>query len=302
MSDVLIKSVPVEQLDPLNPPGLSASTPIAATPSATASSKIPLVINGISEGFTIQAKTDMPLFSIYVGDQTKKIYDDYNDLPELDPEYIDGDFKGAEELGVTVEQFKLEDYIANSQMDSDSNLGSVGDPVDIKPVSSLDDLLVLAGKCARELGKKERVKYENLKRGYDKKIHGLCPQGTTAVLYAMSGIKAIGQLSGNGDDFSFKKGAKSSFSKTGYFNDKVKIDISYADQKSRWQVGDVVSMGYLNGIAFGHIQVWTGTSWMSDFKQGVFVQKRHVDWDTAALWRLNKKGIDAVSKQLKTVS
>lgn len=73
---------------------------IVATPStiaATPSPKIPLVVYDIPDDFTIQAKTDMPLFSIYVGDQTKKVYDDYNDLPELDSEYSEDVFRGFEE-------------------------------------------------------------------------------------------------------------------------------------------------------------------------------------------------------------
>lgn len=81
---------------------------VVATPStiaATPSPKIPLVVYDIPNDFTIQAKTDMPLFSIYVGDQTKKIYDDYNDLPELDSEYSEDVFKGFEELTVTPDSF-----------------------------------------------------------------------------------------------------------------------------------------------------------------------------------------------------
>lgn len=86
--DPVDRSVPAEQVDPLNPPGLSASTPIAATPSATASAKIPLVVNDIPEGFTIQAKTDMPLFSIYVGDKPldSKNIDIFDDSVTADDE------------------------------------------------------------------------------------------------------------------------------------------------------------------------------------------------------------------------
>lgn len=297
-SDLIQKTpVVVESTTPI----VAESTTPTTEPADISTYKIKLIINDIPDNFTIQAKTDMPLFSVYVGDKTKEIYDDFNNLPELDSEYIDGDFKGAEELAVTVEQFKMELAIANGQMDSDSNLGKIGDPVDIKPVSSFNELLILAGKCARELGKNSKVKYENLKKAYTDGIHGLCPQGTQAILYAMSGVKSLGQISGNADYFSFKNGGKSSFSKTGYYDDKVRIDISYTNDKSRWQVGDVVAMGYLNGKPYGHIQVWTGSSWMSDFKQGNYIQKRNVDWNTAALWRLNKKGIDAVNKQLNSV-
>ena len=51
--------------------------------------------------------------------------------------------------------------------------------------------------------------------------------------------------------------------------------------------------------SYGHIQVWTGYSWMSDFKQGDSIQKNNVNPDSIALWRLNEKGIAAVRKQSK---
>ena len=147
-----------------------------------------------------------------------------------------------------------------------------------------------------------------MRKGYTKGIHGLCPQGTQAVLYALTGIKSLGQISGNADWFSFKNpstgGGRSSFSQTGYFNDKIKISQSgtswkgtYITDKTQWQVGDVIAMGYTDGKPYGHIQVWTGFSWMSDFKQGNAIQQNHVDTNSVALWRLNDKGIAAVKKQ-----
>jgi hypothetical protein len=52
---------------------------------------------------------------------------------------------------------------------------------------ALDELLKIAGKKARVLGKNARVKYTNLKSGYKKGIHGLCPQGTQAVVVGLTG-------------------------------------------------------------------------------------------------------------------
>lgn len=264
-----------------------------------------------SSVFEIKAKTDMPTFTVWTGDipQTEEI-DVFDDIQELDDEYIEGDYRGEEETGVTLEVWKVQNDVANEQQDSDSNNGTVGDPADIKPVSSFDQLINLAGKCARELGKNGRVNAENMKKGYTKGIHGLCPQGTQAVLYALSGIKAVGSISGNADHFSFgptnpSSSKTSSFSATGYYNDKTKVTQingswkgTYLTDKSKWQVGDVIAMAY-TGKNYGHIQVYTGYCWMSDFKQNA-IQQNHVNPNSVALWRLNEKGIAAVKKQSGT--
>jgi len=265
---------------------------------------------GLVDGFQITAKTDMPSFSVYVGDPEKwpvpediqeKVEEGVaDDFEDIDEEYLEEDFKGAEEMGITVEEYKYQSDVSDGQEDADSGVTEPGAPADIKPVSSFDALLKLAGSCARELGKNPRVKWENLRRGYVKGVHGLCPQGTQAVLYAMTGIKACGQISGNADYFSFRNGGKSKFPSK-YFNDKIKVGKDYWKNKSQWQIGDVIAVGYTGGKPYGHIQVWTGVKWMSDFSQNA-LQSSHVDWDTPALWRLNSTGVEAVKKQMKSIS
>lgn len=166
---------------------------------------------------------------------------------------------------------------------------------------NLDELLKIAGNLAPKLGKNPRVKYENLRSGYVKGVHGLCPQGTQAVVVALTGIQGLGRISGNADWFSFKNpstgGGRSSFAipidgKT-YYNDKVQIDRGWLTNSSEWQIGDIVVMGYTDGNPYGHIQVWTGFKWLSDFSQNA-IQQRKVDFDTIALWRLNENGKEAV--------
>lgn len=181
---------------------------------------------------------------------------------------------------------------------------------------NLDELLQKAGQWARTLGKNGRVKYENLKSGYIKGVHGLCPQGTQAVVTALTGVKGLGQISGNADWFSFKNpstgGGTSSFAKPiggkVYYEDKKKIVVpkaangtpdfskSYIGNPAEWQIGDIIVMGYTNNKPYGHIQVWTGWNWVSDFTQRS-IQKNHVDTDTIALWRLNQTGKAAVESQ-----
>ena len=241
---------------------------------------------------TIKTKSDIN-FKLYIG-KVLEIIDDVNDNSiddyyGISDEYTEANFEGMDE-----QELEVQESVSNSQEDSDSNLGQVGEAANIRPVSSLDGLLRLAGDCARELGKNRRIRYENLKSGYIKGVHGLCPQGTLSVLYALTGVKKIGQLNGNANSFSFN--GINSFSSTGYFEKRIKIDDSYFNNNNLWQIGDVVAVDYTGGKKYGHIQVWTGICWMSDFKQNT-LQRSHVDWDSVALWRLNSKGIIAAKKQ-----
>lgn len=284
-------------------------------------------LSGETDGtIKVKVKVSLPDFTVYLGDppgSTNSNASGLNpfgsvedDVENPDP-YEEGAFAGQEEQkqsGLTVVVWKEQDSVSKGQQDSNSPENSTppGTPVNIKPVSSFEALIDLAGQCARELGKNTRVNAVNMKLSYKDGIHGLCPQGTQAVLYALSGLKSIGQISGNADWFSFgptnPSGSdnKGSFSKSGYFNDKIKITQqngknwigTYLDPKSQsmWQVGDVIAMAYAVG-EYGHIQVWTGYSWMSDFKQGIYIQQRRVDPNSVALWRMNDKGIAALKKQ-----
>ena len=169
---------------------------------------------------------------------------------------------------------------------------------------NLDELLKIAGRLAPQLGKNPRVNYNNLRSGYIKGVHGLCPQGTQAVVVALTGVKGLGTISGNADWFSFKNpstgGGRSSFAKNiggkTYYNDKVQVGKAFLTDKSKWQVGDIIVMGYVDGKKYGHIQVWTGWKWVSDFSQNA-IQQRKVDFNTIALWRLNETGKAALQSQ-----
>lgn len=171
---------------------------------------------------------------------------------------------------------------------------------------TLDKLLKIAGDLARKLGKNERVKYENLKSSYIKGVHGLCPQGTQAVVAALTGKNELGKIYGHADWFSFKSpgtdttstGASSfaiDVGGTRYYHNKVKVNEEWIKDPTKWQVGDVIAQGY-KSKRYGHIQVWTGFAWVSDFTQSR-VQTSNVDFDTVALWRLNENGIAAVEAQ-----
>ena len=211
-----------------------------------------------------------------------------------DDEYFEASFDGQDEV-----EFDIQEQVSSSQEDSDSNLSTIGTPANIKPVSGLDQLLRLAGDCARELGKRDRVNYKNLSSGYIKGVHGLCPQGTLSVLYAMTGVKSLGLLRGNANTFAMN--GNQGFTSGGYYNQKVKVDKGYFNNQHSWQIGDIIANDYTNGKLYGHIQIWTGIKWVSDFTQNR-LQVNNVDFNTVALHRLTQKGIEAVSKQTTLIN
>jgi len=245
---------------------------------------------------SIKVKVDTT-FKIFIGKNKElevnqnTIQDD--ELTDLSDEYTEEPFAGVEE-----EELKLQEEVSSGQEDSDSELVEPGTPANIKPFSDLDSLLRLAGECARELGKSPRVNYKNLRSGYIKGVHGLCPQGTLSVLYALTGVKQVGKIKGNANTFSMN--GSNSFAGTGYFNNKIRLSKDYFNSPEKWQVGDVVAVDYTGGKPYGHIQVWTGFKWMSDFTQNK-LQIAHVDWNSVALHRMNNKGIDAVKKQSSSI-
>lgn len=274
---------------PANPAAINAET-------SSSKEKINIVL----QTEKIKVKEDVTSLKVFIGIAKETLLeektlneeqDDFIDGEGVDySEYVESDFQGMDEV-----EIQLQEDISSGQRDSDSELVAPGTPANIRPVSNFDSLLRLAGDCARELGKNPRVNYQNLRSGYIKGVHGLCPQGTLSVLYALTGIKQIGQIRGNANSFSMN--GSNSFAGTGYFNSKVRTSkADYFDNPSKWQVGDVIAVDYTGGKPYGHIQVWTGVKWMSDFTQNK-IQMAHVDWNSVALHRMNEKGVAAVKKQ-----
>jgi len=271
----------------------------------------PTIMIGETEVFVLDGvtKKDLSNFSIYVGDPKKwpvrenaekeaekGNIDDFEDV--LDEEYQEDDFAGEEEV-----EIKIATEMVKEALSGDSGQTEPGAPAEIKPVDSLDSLLDLAAKCARELGKDPQITAAQLKGSTS--AH-LCPQGTLSVVYAMTGIKALGSISGDGDSFSFKsppsRQRSSMVTSPAYYNDKIKLGntkeevAKYWNDESKWQIGDIIAVGY-SGQKWGHIQVWTGVKWQSDFGQRGLGY--HPDWPTVALWRLNDAGVEAVKKQFQ---
>jgi hypothetical protein len=226
--------------------------------------------------------------------ETQTILLQEDEMTDLSDEYGEETFAGVEE-----EELKLQEQISSGQEDSDSQLVEPGTPANIRTFNNLDSLLRLAGDCARELGKSPRVNYKNLRSGYIKGVHGLCPQGTLSVLYALTGVKKVGTIRGNANTFSMN--GSNSFTGTGYFNNKTKVSKDYFNSPDKWQIGDVVAVDYTGGKPYVHIQVWTGFKWVSDFTQNK-LQISNVDWNSAALHRMNDKGLDVVKKQSQSIT
>ena len=196
------------------------------------------------------------------------------------------------------------------------------EPEEIKSgYETVQELLEVAGKWARTLGKNARVKYSNLISGYIKGTHGLCAAGVKCVVCAMLGLKELGIPSSpsegvNANDFSFKSGANGNFAKSiggkKYYNGKIKIEIPfkeitnkkgqkvkvrnyldcYIGDSSQWRTGDILALDYseASGRPYGHIQIYTGFSWQCDYKQNGVNGLTIANPETFALWRLNDNG------------
>ncbi len=154
-----------------------------------------------------------------------------------------------------------------------------GAPVDIKDMTSL---LTEAGKYAGkdERGAKVRATYFGNRGGSN------CGRGSHGVLGALTGgaIKG-GPLGGNANDFGAR--GRMDFTGSGLYNPKQPISSSYMNDPSQWKVGDVVANGG-GREGYGHIQVWTGKAWVSDFTQNRILQ--YSNYHSFALHRPNGAG------------
>jgi hypothetical protein len=288
------------------------------TPEETKSIKEKLNVI-IPKDLQIKVRQDVS-FKIFVGEppKTEKPFVDgfdFGDGDDLSDLLLEDEFREVEFEGLSESESLLQEEISKGQQSFDKGTTPpLPDKINISISRNLDDLLKEADKAARILGKNPRVKYENLIQGYNENIHGLCPQGTQAVLVALTGIKELGLIYGNADWFSFKnpatggsahstgKGFDKSINGKSYYNEKIRISQingswkgTYLQDRKLWQVGDIIAMGY-TAEEYGHIQIWTGYSWMSDFKQNA-IQQKNVDPNTVALWRFNENGINLIKNK-----
>jgi hypothetical protein len=167
------------------------------------------------------------------------------------------------------------------------------EPVD---VSSMQDLFKEAGKY-----NSRGVNADKLARTGSK--DGLCGIGSRSILGAMTGDKYF--AGGLGSDrmsyaSSLALGQGNNYlSKSGYFNPPTQMPSSYMGDKSQWQVGDTIVSGGGGGEGKGHIQVWTGTAWVSDHTQSrLYDRNKNGAYNNFTLYRANEKGAARMQERL----
>ena len=137
---------------------------------------------------------------------------------------------------------------------------------------------------------------------------GACPVGTGLIMATMLNLPNGFHLQcGHADQFSFKSVKSQNMPDlkqiNKFYNPKQKVSNDYVKNKSQWQIGDILVLGYKTELS-GHIQIWTGHSWISDFKQaqpwlGSGAQK---DESTFALHRLNESGVKQLANNLANIN
>ena len=220
--------------------------------------------------------------------------------------------------GRSKESFKTHDsefygsYQTN-ESDDDMNFDDVDEPIEVQNNNDIIEIYIrLAAKIVKEnigglgsnyFNNSSRVCYTHLKMNYKNGVHGHCPQGVRAIVAAMLGDQSIAGIKGNADQFSY--GPSTGGGLINYppkYYTKYKIDITnYMEKVKSLQVGDIIANAYnIANKNWGHIQVWTGVNWYSDFKQGR-IQLNRMDKNSVALWRLNDNGMKRLKQQRQKI-
>jgi hypothetical protein len=157
-------------------------------------------------------------------------------------------------------------------------------------IGDLNALLDEAAKYAGndEFGRAAAASYKGNRGGKR------CGRGTHGVLGAMTGGKIPGgALGGNADSFA-ANGSKD-FTKSGLYNPKTVPPANYLNDPSQWKVGDVIANDG-GSAGHGHIQVWTGKAWVSDFTQNRVLQNSN--YHSFALHRPNAAGEAVINQNM----
>ncbi len=155
-------------------------------------------------------------------------------------------------------------------------ISSVFDQSPVAEPANIQDLQGLYGEASKWVGNDERgntVKNSwNTTRG-----PGNCLRGSQAILGALTGHPRFnaGKAGGLGESASLYSGNSKggqNFTGTGLYNPPQSVPSNYISDSSQWKVGDVVVNGG-GDKGYGHIQVWTGKAWVSDFTQKGIIQQ-----------------------------
>ena len=130
-----------------------------------------------------------------------------------------------------------------------------------------------------------------------------CGIGTRSIIGAMTDDSYFknGLGTGGGSQASSLTRGNTYLTQSGYYSSPVSQPTGYATDSSQWQVGDVIVAAGGNAAGDGHIQVWTGTSWTSDFVQGG-LGGQSPSYSNQTLYRMNSSGLAKVAASSGTSS
>lgn len=172
--------------------------------------------------------------------------------------------------------------------------GAVGRYFDQTPVAEpiempVGDQSSLFGKAAGFSG--GRISSSMFARSGSK--DGLCGVGARSIAGALFNDKYFAQglgVGGGSTAASLSLGKGNSYlTNSGYYNQPVAMPSSYTTNSGQWQKGDVIVSGCGNSKGQGHIQIYTGKAWMSDFTQSKPLDSSK--YCNFTLYRANAKGV-----------
>jgi lysozyme family protein len=134
---------------------------------------------------------------------------------------------------------------------------------------------------------------------------GNCLRGTQGILGALTGhprfnAKKEGGLGTNATLYSSSKGQ--SFTGTGLYNAPNSLPSNYMSDSSQWKVGDIVAADGGGPSNDGHIQVWTGKAWVSDFTQNrILTENKKGSYGNFTLHRPNAEGEARIAERANSL-
>ena len=280
-----------------DPAGMTGSTASSATGNTassatgtTASGMFKPTIRGIEDGFQISAKTDMPNFSIYVGDPDKDWpVTGSGDIPEggedfenvdgspqegLDDEYLETGFEGASE-----EELKFNSVVFDPpNMEPDSSNGSLDKggagteqigpiPEGLSATAEQKEAAkrsIVASGCGEGGGACARYTW-NLAKNYHRFLKGL------------GGLEKREAAGGNAKEKAYYGRLESElkYRKISSSSSVTKADLKSMISSTKWGIGDVIcywsnTSGSASHRIYGHTQMYVGSNsssgWACDSK------------------------------------
>lgn len=165
--------------------------------------------------------------------------------------------------------------------------------------ANIQDLQGLYNEAANWVGNDARG--EKCKDSYStNRGPGNCLRGSQGILGALTGHPRFnaGKAGGLGESASVYSAGGQNFTSTGLFESPQSLPTNYSSDSSQWQVGDTVVCGG-GDEGYGHIQVWTGKAWVSDFTQKGIIQQSN--YKNFVLHRPNATGQARISERASSL-